>query len=188
MKKLLNLIMLLALLMSTSAKAEITSNVLLYIQPYEYQNEVKLQHFSHEYWFAQGPMVEPIAKEKLGKLLGGLSMCEGNDTGKMLIWLQPKMFYNAQLQVFYGEISTNVYTGVGKLVGTYIGEYTQHGHLDIKPAHWLNKAYNKAMDNLVEKMQADSQLQSITSAAKAGDTPCSMVALLPLPKVRAMSF
>ena len=189
MKRILfNLIMMLALFSSASAKAENTSNVLLYIQPFEYTNEVKLQYFSQEYWFAQGPMVEPIAKEKLGTLFGNVSMCEGNDTGKMLIWLEPKMFYNGQLQVFYGQITANVYTELGKPVGSYKGEYTQRGHLGIKPAHWLNKAYNKAMDNLVVKMQADSQLQSIASAGKVGDTPCSMVALLPVPKVRAMSF
>ena len=188
MKKLLNLIMLLAMLMSANVKAESTSNVLLYIQPVEYTNEVKLQYFSQEYWFAQGPIVEPIAIEKLGKVVGNVSMCEGNQTGKMLIWLQPRMFYNGQLQVFYGKITANVYTGVGKLVGTYVGEYTQHGSLGILPAHWLKKDYAKAMDKVVAEMQADSQLQNLVNSAATGDTPCSMVTLLPVPKIRAMSF
>ncbi len=187
MTHLIKLIIALTLFVSANAKAD-NANVLLYIQPYEYTNEVKLQHFSQEYWYAQAPMVEPIAKEKLTKVVGNVSMCEGNDTGKMLIWLQPRMFYNGQLQVFYGKVTANVYTGVGKLAGAYVGEYTQHGSLGILPAHWLKKAYAKAMDNVVAKMQADKPLQTLVSSAAVGDTPCSMVSLLPVPKIRVMSF
>ena len=91
-------------MLSAHVRAENTSNVLLYIQPYEYSNEVKLAYFWQEYWFAQGPVVEPIAKDKLGKLYGNVNMCEGNDTGTMLLWLQPRMFYNGQAKLFTDDV------------------------------------------------------------------------------------
>jgi len=184
----INLIMMLAFFVSANAKAENTSNVLLYIQPFEYNNEVRLQYFWQEYWYAQGPMVEPIAKEKLAKLYSDVSMCEGNQTGKLLIWLQPRMFYNGQAKLFYGKITANVYTGLGKLVNTYTAEAKQFGSLDIAPDYSIKKAYAKAMDKVISKMQADSPLQGIVSNANTGDTPCSMVTLLPQPKIRAMGF
>jgi len=192
MKKIIvKLIMVLGLISGATTKAEEANNVLLYIQPYEYTNEIKLMHYAQEYWYAQGPIVEPIAKEKLTELYGNVAMCEGNQTGKMLIWVQPRMFYNSQSQVFYGKITVIVYTGVGKFVGTYTEDSKQYGYLGIKPEHWLKKAYTKAMDGVVAKMKADSQLQSAMSnpaSTSTLDTPCSMVTLLPVPKIRAMSF
>jgi len=189
MKKIfISLMMTLVCFISLSVKAENTSNVLLYIQPLEYNNEVHLQYFWQEYWFAQGPIVEPVAKEKLSKLYSTVSMCEGNDTGKMLIWLQPRMFYNGQAKLYYGKITANVYTGLGKLVNIYVAETKQFGSLDISPDIAIKTAYEKSMDKIIDKMQADKQLQDIASTASSGDTPCSMVTLLPTPKIRALGF
>jgi len=184
----MNLMVLLTFFVSANVKAESTPNVLLYLQPLEYNNEIHLQYFWQEYWFAQGPTVEPIAKEKLGKLYSDLSMCEDNQSGKVLIWLQPRMFYNGQAKLFYAKITANVYNGLGKWVNSYAAEAKQFGSLDISPDYSIKKAYAMAMDKVVSKMQADSQLQTIVNASTTGDTPCSMMTLLPTPKVRAMGF
>jgi hypothetical protein len=166
------------------------SNMLLYIQPYEYTNSLRLTYYSEGYWFSQGAIVEALAKEKLTQTYGDVNVCEGNQAGKTLVWLQPKMFYNPQVQIFYGEVTANVYTGIGKLVGAYVGESAQHGFLSIKPEYWLKKAYATAINDMVAKMQADSAIQAAASntLASGADTPCSMVTLLPTPKIRTMFF
>lgn len=189
MQKIMQLLAMLSLVLSLNAHAENT--VLMYIQPFEYSHEIKLQHYTTEYWFAQGSIVEPIVKESLAKTFGNVVMCEGNQEGKILVWVQPRMFYNGQLQVFYGQVTANVYSGVGKLLGTYVGESSQHGSLNIQPDYWLNLAYTGAVENMQIKMQADTHLQTILNQPaelSASETPCSMVALLPVPKIRAMSF
>jgi len=168
-------------------------DMLLYIQPYEYTSSIKLTNFFGfgDYWFSQGNMVESLAKEILIQAYGNVAMCDGNQTGKILVWLQPKVNYNQQLNVFYGNVTANAYTGLGKLIGIYVGESTQHGFLDIKPEYWLNKTYNTAIKNMVAKMQADSALQTIVNSQNQlanNVTPCSMVALLPIPKIRTMFF
>ncbi len=166
-------------------------NMLLYIQPYEYTNSLKFTYYSEGYWFSQGAIVEALAKEKLTQAYGDVGICEGNQAGKTLVWLQPKMFYNPQVQIFYGEVTANVYTGIGKLVGAYVGKSAQHGFLNIKPEYWLKKAYATAINDMVAKMQADSAIQaaaSNTTPASGVDTPCSMVTLLPTPKIRTMFF
>ncbi len=171
---------------SLHAAAAEHPNMLLYIQPFEYANSLKLNSYYGEYWFSQGNMVEALAKAKLSKAYGDVSMCEGNQSGKTLVWLQPKMFYNPLMRAFYAKVTANAYTGVGKLVGSYVGESTQLGHLDIKPEIAMNKAYSTAINNMTAKMQADSALQTATnsaSVASGADTPCSMVTLLPTPKL-----
>jgi hypothetical protein len=166
-------------------------DMLLYIQPFEYTNPLKFTYYAEGYWFTQGPIVEPLAKDKLTQIYGNVDMCEGNQSGKTLVWLQPKMFYNPQAQIFYGEVTANVYTGIGKLVGTYVGKSAQHGFLNIKPEYWLEKAYATAINDMAAKMQADSAIQAAVSSsasASGADTPCSMVTLLPTPKIRTMFF
>ncbi len=175
--------------LSPFAMAESTSGTLLYIQPFEYTNPIRLWHYSLNYWFEQGPIVEKLALEKFSQKFGEVSMCESNQTGKMLVWLQPKMFYNPQVQQFYGKIVANVYSGMGKQVANYIGEAHAPGYLDIYPEQAIEKSYTLALDDLIAKMQADPRLSDMPQNGTANEsTPCSMVTLLPVPKVRATSF
>lgn len=168
------------------------SSMLLYIQPTEYTHPIKLWHYYRDYWFEQGPVVEALAMAKLSQSYQNVSMCEGNQSGKTLVWLQPRLFYNPQVEVFYGKVTANVYTGMGRLAGSYVGESKWHGYLDIMPQRGVEKAYQLAIDDMVAKMQADSALQSLLGDTSQPDnaeaTPCSMVTLLPTPKIRAMSF
>ncbi len=174
---------------SPFAVAESPSDTLLYIQPFEYTNPIRLWHFSENYWFEQGPIVEKLALEKFSEKLGDVTMCESNQTGKILVWLQPKMFYNPQLQLFYGKIVANIYTGMGKQLASYTGEAHTSGYLDIYPEKAIEKSYALTLDDLITKMQSDPQLTSIQQNGSAGEnTPCSMVTLLPVPKVRATSL
>lgn len=198
MKKYITHILLaLTLLLNLNAQADeasganSTTNMLVYIQPVEYTNPIKLWHYFRDYWFYQGPVVEHLAMLKLTQLYGAVSLCESNQSANTLVWLQPRMFYNPQVQLFYGKVTANVYTGVGKFVGTYVGESKQHGFLDIKPDYWIEKAYALAIDEMIGKMQADNTLQALINTPQASSTnaaPCSMVTLLPTPKIRAMSF
>ncbi|OGV75953.1 MAG: hypothetical protein A3I83_04490 [Methylotenera sp. RIFCSPLOWO2_02_FULL_45_14] len=192
-----HILLALILLLNLNAEADeasganSTPNMLVYIQPVEYTNPIKLWHYYRDYWFYQGPVVEHLAMPKLTQLYGAVSLCESNQSANTLVWLQPRMFYNPQVQVFYGKVTANVYTGVGKLVGTYVGESKQHGFLDIKPDYWIEKAYALAIDEMIGKMQADNTLQALINTPQANSAnaaPCSMVTLLPTPKIRAMSF
>jgi hypothetical protein len=195
MKKYINSILLvLTLVLSFSTKADeanSTSKILMYIQPVEYTNPIKLWHYYSDYWVYQGAVVEPLAMAKLSQAYGDVGLCEGNQSGKTLVWLQPRMFYNPQVQLFYGQVTANVYTGVGKLVASYVGKSKLHGFLDIKAEYWVEKSYALAIDDMVAKMQADKNLQTLINSPRTDSTnttPCSMVTLLPTPKIRVMSF
>jgi len=166
--------------------------MLMYIQPIEYTNPIQLWHPYHGYWFHQGPVVEAQAMPRLAQAYGDVQLCDSNQSGRTLVWLQPRMFYNPQVQLFYAKVTANAYTGVGKLIGTYEGESALHGFLDIAVENRIAQAYALAVDAMVAKMQTDTALQTLLDAkdpVPANEAaPCSMVTLLPTPKIRVMSF
>ena len=172
----------------TKAGAE---DMLLYIQPVEFTNPIKLWHPYSDYWFYQGPVVESVAIDKFRQGYGKVSACEADRTGRALVWLQPKMFYNPQVQVFYGKVTAEVYTGIGKHVASYVGESAVQGLIGASAETYITHAYALAVDEVVSKMKADSAVQTLMHADAAGSaetTPCSMVTLLPVSKIRAMPF
>lgn len=192
------LLAILALFINVHVQAEptVTSSalpkMLMYIQPIEYTSPISLWSPYQNYWFYQGPMLEAQAMDKLSQAYGDVRLCEGNQSAKTLVWLQPGMFYNPQVQVYYGEIVANVYTGVGKLVASYKGESKVHGLLDIQTDERIAKTYALALDDVLKKMQADSSVQGVlgaeTISSSTDSAPCSMVTLLPVPKIRVISF
>jgi hypothetical protein len=194
MKKHMNKwLVVLGLALSFSAWAESAANagtrpdILVYIQPVEFTNPIKLWHPYSDYWFYQGPPVEGIAVDKLGKAYGKVEVCDANQSGRVLVWLQPKMFYNPQVQQFYGKVTAEVYTGIGKHIGTYVGEANVRGTLGMQAESRIKQSYALAIDHVVSKMKADNALQTQLGAdtnQAAETTPCSMVTLLPTNALR----
>lgn len=188
---------LLALFITTHVNAEPvaalnpSAKMLMYIQPIEYTNPIYLWHPYDGHWVYQGPLLEAPAMAKLSQVYGDVGLCEGNQSGKTLVWLQPRIFFNPQVEIFYGKVTANVYTGVGNFIASYVGESSLHGYLNFKTEKSVEQAYALAMDTVLEKMQADTVLQGMmanVNPVSADATPCSMVTLLPIPKIRVMSF
>lgn len=171
------------------ADNKVSSKLLMYIQPVDYTNPIKLWYPYQDYWFYQGPVVEKVVVPKLTAAYGDVTVCDANQSGKALLWVQPELFYNPQVQMFYAEVTASAYKGVGEHLATYVGRSQVHGVLGIQPESWIKKAYTLAVDDMVAKMQADKALQAyVNGPAQVGNTPCSMVTLFPTPKVRAMGF
>lgn len=174
-----------ALLLPIKAQAT-PANMLLYIHPQEYAHSVKLWEYFNDYWFKQGPAVEPVATELLSEAFGQVAMCTANSEGNMLVWLQPKMYFNPQLKVFHGEITANAYRSDGAPVASYIGKARKVGFLDVAPQQQIEMVYKMAMEKLVATMRQDENLKSLAaegqSNANAG-AACALVASFPPPKI-----
>jgi hypothetical protein len=174
---------------ATAAEADTSdqSRILVYISPQDYEHSIKLWHYYDDYWYEQGPVIEPVAMEALSAEYGNVQMCRGNYTGNVLVWIKPRMYYNPQLQVFYGEVTADVFTGQGEAIGSYKGEARKLGFLDVYPEQQVEAAYKMAMQNLMVKLKANSAFQAVVSdtptsnakSSNAKETACSMVTLLP---------
>lgn len=194
---LLRVFVLLTLFIATNIQAESAAEVnpsakmLMYIQPIEYSNPIYLWHPYDGHWVYQGPLLEAQAMAKFSQVYGDVGLCEGNQSGQTLVWLQPRIFYNPQVEIFYGKVTASVYTGMGTFVASYVGESSLHGYLNLKTDDSVERTYALAIDTVLEKMQADTALRGMMATARSASadaTPCSMVTLLPIPKIRVMSF
>lgn len=168
------------------------SGIVVFIQPQEYKNPIKLWQYYRDYWYTQGPIVEAATRKIFETELGGVDFCDSNQTAnKALVWLRPRMFYNPQVQTFYGTITAVVYNPNGKPISTYVGEANKAGFLDIYPEKQVATVYAQAIQLVADKMKADSNLQALlhdNTVSTESKTPCSLVTLLPAPKIQFMSF
>ena len=157
--------MLVALVSATSSSyaAESKTSTLLYISPNDYNYSVHLLHPYYDYWFEQGPLVEPIALKALKAKNGDLGLCKANETADTVIRVKPNLFYNPQLRVYHSKLVATVFSGSGNVLGTYVGEAQQQGSnsVDTGITKSLNKVYALAMQDLMTKLQINAVADSI---------------------------
>lgn len=176
----------------TVAAQEKQADVVVHIDAVEYSNPIHLWHPYYSYWYFQGPVFEDIVTEKFNQAYSEVTMCEATQSGKVLLWLKPKMFFNPQMQMYYGKVTANAYTGIGEHVASYEAESGVWGLIDQQTETRIKQSYALAVDGLIEKMKADAKLQGRIDATapdtKSASTPCSMITLLPKTRIRAMPF
>ena len=97
------------------------------------------------------------------------------------------MFYNPQMQTFYGKVNAVAYTADGKPLANYVGEISKRAFFDVKTELSLNEVYHGAMQSISAQMKADSKFQDALIASSFS-SPCATVSLLPEPKIQFMSF
>lgn len=164
------------------------TSVAVYIQAQDYKHQIRLRNYSEGHWYSQGPMLEMAALKVLGENFKDVTMCDSNPSAaKVLVWLRPRMFYNPQVQIFYGKVLAYAYTADGKPLASYVGKAEKHALFDVKIDETLNAVYEKAMQAVSAKMQADAKIQTALNAS-ASALPCATTSLLPEPKIQFMSF
>ena len=166
--------LLLITLADCAFSAESQSSTLLYISPNDYNYSVHLLHPYFDYWFEQGPIIEPIAFDAL-KLKGvNISLCKENETAEKIIRIKPSIFYNPQLRVYHAKLVATVFSGDGKVLGSYVGEAQQLGFTSVDNGiqFHLKKVYTLAMQDLTKKMENKPAIDYLKVESKL---PCSLV-------------
>ncbi len=164
------------------------TNIAVYIQGQEYNHQIMLRNYSQDYWYSQGPLLETAANDVLGADFSGVDMCDVQPAAaKVVVWLRPRMFYNPQMQTFYGKVIAVTYTADGKPLANYEGEATKRAFFDVKTELTLSDVYHAAMQVVSVKMKADNKFQAALKAPSFS-SPCATVSVLPEPKIQFMSF
>lgn len=164
------------------------TDVAIYIQSQDYNHPIRLRSYSEGYWYSQGSMLEAAAVKVLGADLKEVAMCDTHPSAaKVLVWLRPRMFYNPQVQTYYGKVLAYAYSADGKPLGSYVGKAQKFGLFNVKMDDVLNSTYEAAMQAVSVKMQADTKFQEALTASSTG-LPCATTSLLPEPKIQFMSF
>ena len=164
------------------------TSIAVYIQAQEYNHQIMLRNYSQDYWYRQGPMLETAAHDVLGADFTGVDMCDAQPAdAKVVVWLRPRMFYNPQMQTFYGKVIAVTYTADGKPLANYVGEATKRAFFDVRTELTLSDVYHAAMQAVSAKMKADGKFQAALNAPSFS-SPCATVSVSPEPKIQFMSF
>lgn len=187
-KKVVSAVMFFILSGVVSAHEIAPTNIAVYIQAQEYNHQIMLRNYSQNYWYSQGPMLETAAHDVLGADFSGVDMCDAQPAdAKVVVWLRPRMFYNPQMQTFYGKVIAVTYTADGKPLANYVGEATKRAFFDVRTELTLSDVYHAAMQAVSAKMKADGKFQAALNAPSFS-SPCATVSVLPEPKIQFMSF
>lgn len=159
---------------SLVSAVEARANTLLYISPNDYNYSVHLLHPYYDYWFEQGPLVEPIARQALQAKYADIALCKANETADNIIRIKPSLFYNPQMRVYHSRLVATIFSGGGNVLGTYVGEAQQLGatSVDVGTKLHLKRSYRLAMQDLMTKLQIDPVAGGVKSENKL---PCGII-------------
>lgn len=170
--------------------AKLPGNIAVHIAKLHYQHPVRLLHPYLDVWHMKGPLAEKAALKALGKRFANVILCANGDNANVILLLEPHMFYNAQLRVFHSEIIARVFTNaaVSDLENPIVSvkkQAQQNGELGIKPEFYMEKAYAKAMDKVIKKLEVDKSFLAAIDTTPNGSAAnlCAALDDLPLSKI-----
>jgi hypothetical protein len=185
--------LLLSLLISNAALAASTKlpgNIAVHIAKTHYEHPVRLLHPFLDVWHMKGPLAEKAALKVLEKRFDNIQLCASSNKVNVVLLLEPHMFYNPQMRVFHGEIIARAFINTAELndlekpIITIKKQAQQIGDLGIKPDFYMEKAYIKAMDKIIKKLETDKTFLSAINTAQNGNAKslCSALDDLPIAK------
>ena len=168
--------------------AKLPGNIAMHIGKTHYEHPVRLLHPYLDVWHMKGPLAEKAALKALQKRFANVGDCSGS--ANVVLLLEPHMFYNAQLRVFHGEIIARAYTK-GTEEPSYENAITvikkqaqQNGELGIKPDFYMERAYAKAMDKVIKKLETDQAFLATLDKANIDNPKAICDALDKLPAAK----
>ena len=196
MQKLISTV-LFSFIFSVAAYAEtspvkLPGTIAMHIGKTHYEHPVRLLHPYLDVWHMKGPLAESAALKTLKKRFANVVDCNTNasNSANVVLLLEPHMFYNAQLRVFHAEIIARAYVN-GAEPANYDNAITvikkqaqQQGDLGVKPDFYMQKAYSKAMEKVIKKLETDQAFLATLDKAKI-DNPkaiCDVLDVLPAAK------
>ena len=177
---------------------KLPGTIAMHIGKMHYEHPVRLLHPYLDVWHMKGPLAEKAALKTLKKRFANVGDC--NASANVVLLLEPHMFYNAQLRVFHAEIIARAYAQGAKetqdtkettLQPTYENAITtikkqaqQQGDLGVTPDFYMEKAYTKAMEKIIKKLETDEAFLATLNKAKMENprTICDTLDSLPAAK------
>ena len=171
-----------------TAPSKLPGNIAMHIGKTHYEHPVRLLHPYLDVWHMKGPLAEKAALKALQKRFANVGNCGA--AANVVLLLEPHMFYNAQLRVFHGEIIARAYVKNAE-AATYENAITVikkqasvNGELGVKPDFYMEKAYTKAMDKVIKKLETDKAFLATLDKANMDNpkTICDTLDALPAAK------
>jgi hypothetical protein len=175
----------LTLISFTSAHAEPTQlpgNIAVHIAKAHYLHPVRLLHPYLDVWHMKGPLAEKAVMPVLKAHFTNVNECTSDSEASVVLLLEPHVFYNPQLHVFHTQLIAQAYTNNGAPIMHIKKETQELGMLSSTPDFFIEKAYIKAINAVIEALSSEQPLIDAlnkNTPIKAGDI-CHHLDNLPL--------
>lgn len=121
-----------------------------------YQHPVRLLHPYLDYWLMRGPLLEKVVRIAMRHdTNNAIEMCGDGTPAGAVLTLEPHLFYNPQSRVFYTEIIASAYTEAAAPLLVIKAEAQQMGELAVTPDFYIQKAYAKAFDKVLQSLRSN---------------------------------
>lgn len=189
MNKLIFTILLGSLLsFNAHAQQKLPGQIALHIAKVHYEHPVRLLHPYLDVWHMKGPIAEKAALTTMKKRFANVGDCKSS--ANVVVLIEPHMFYNAQLRVFHAEIIARAFVSTTDLstqsaITTIKKQAQQNGDLGIKPDFYMEKAYLKAMEKVIKKLDTDKAFLATLDTTKIENPKliCNALDDLPVSKI-----
>lgn len=156
------------LMLSMSANAN--SNIIVQVPQTYYEHPVRLLHPYIDYWHTRAIGAQKAAQKVLSQAGFNVQSCDGNSTAQGALIVEPNMFYNPQMGVFYGQIIAKWYShndaAAALLAPDYVfkGEGQQLGSLRFGAEYAMQQAYTLAMQQVLQQLQQSALNKTLETA------------------------
>ena len=134
-----------------SATANSGNDYLIYVSSSFDKHPTYLKSDSIGYWIPQATILKNTSKS----VFPSSASCEKDHYGKLILSLEPQLFYNPLMKILYGGISTTVYEHNGKIITTIKSEDEQPGYLTTLHEKLIDQLYKKILTKLQNQISTN---------------------------------
>lgn len=159
---------------------EVKPEMLLYINPAEYDHDVRLGLLPYYIvWARKGQPLEQAARRAFEGAFGSVGMCQGTNGADVVVWLQPQLTYSPPMGIYHAKVTARFFRADGKAIGVLQAVGTYPGAIGSRLVEsQVQGAFDAAMRSIAVQYAADSALQSAIDPTLTR-SPCALVALVP---------
>ena len=134
--------------------ANSTYNYLIFVNNNFDRHPIYLKSHSTSYWVQQASILKNSSKS----IFASSANCEKNHYGKLILSLEPHLFYNPLMKTLYGKISTKVYGGNGKILTTINTEDEIQGSLSVLHEKMIDQLYKKILTKSQNEIEVNDAI------------------------------
>lgn len=136
-----------------------------------FKNPVRLLHPYLNVWHNRANAAQQAGIQQFNAQQITVNTCDAGAQGQALVVIEPNMFYNPKMGVFYSEIKARVFLNASidasltKPILMVTGTGSTVGNLATTPDFFMQKAYAQAYDQVIAQLLANDTFN--TSVAQA---------------------
>jgi hypothetical protein len=142
--------------------ANSTYNYLIFVNNNFDRHPIYLKSYSTGYWVQQASILKNSSKS----IFASSANCEKNHYGKLILSLEPHLFYNPLMKTLYGKISTKVYGVNGKILIAISTEDEMQGSLTILHEKLIDQLYKKILVKTQNQIEASELINFYLKQSK----------------------